>query len=274
MQDVSSVPAGVPAYPRNAADAGAVKGQLPEPEGREAGRIAGFEVHPLAELFPLMEGEDFAALVADIGTHGLREPVQVDEHGRIVDGRNRALACVEAGVDLRTTSEGVPEGSELLDWIISRNLHRRHLTTGQRAAVAADMATMKEGRPGNSANLLSLSQAEAAALMKVSPRTVTAATAVKKASPEQHAKVKAGEISVNAARKQTRKPEAAANEAEADRGPKADAPPTGAAEALADFDAYLGKHGLFYKRHMSKLYPPMTALRKALDALRAGQAPT
>jgi ParB-like chromosome segregation protein Spo0J len=264
-----------PVYPWNDPDVAAL------PEAPERKKIAGLVVHPLAELFPLMEGDDFAALVLDIKTHGLREPVHVDAQGRIVDGRNRGRACVEVGVKLCTTSEGVPEGPELMDWIISRNLHRRHLTPAQRAAVAADMATLKEGRPKNSANLPSFSQAEAAGLMNVSPRSVTAANAVKKASPELHAKVKAGEISTHGALKQIAKQQAEVDEVVTEGSePSSDRPSASAAlppvdfgvacaaaEALADFKAWCEKYEDVVERYEARLMPHIEAIGKALCAV-------
>jgi hypothetical protein len=58
--------------------------------------IADLEFHPLANIFPLIDGEDFAALVADVKTHSLRESV-VEHEVKILDGRNRYRACMEAG---------------------------------------------------------------------------------------------------------------------------------------------------------------------------------
>src|SRR5437899_10114338 len=85
--------------------------------------------HPLADIFPLMEGEEFDALVADIKANGLREDIVLYE-GMILDGRNRYRACLAAGVP--------PVYLDCDNWftdpaayVISANLHRRHLTPEQ-----------------------------------------------------------------------------------------------------------------------------------------------
>ncbi|HQU46522.1 MAG TPA: hypothetical protein PK867_27190, partial [Pirellulales bacterium] len=98
-------------------------------------------VHPAAELFPLMRGPEFGLLVEDISEHGLREPIVIYQ-GLVLDGRNRLRACETTGVEPRFVEwDGV--GSPLA-FVLSRNLHRRHLNEGQRAVIAARAKGMFE----------------------------------------------------------------------------------------------------------------------------------
>ena len=60
------------------------------------GEAPGREFHAVADLF---QGGAFQTLVADIKKNGLREPILIDREGRIVDGRNRYRACLEADVE-------------------------------------------------------------------------------------------------------------------------------------------------------------------------------
>lgn len=104
---------------------------------------AAISVHPAAELFPLLAVSELAALAEDITAHGLMHPIVRDADGRILDGRNRYLACQLVGVSPDyQRHEGEP-----WSYVISTNLHRRHLTDGQRAMIGARIATRREGRP-------------------------------------------------------------------------------------------------------------------------------
>ncbi len=81
------------------------------------------EFHPAANIFPLMQGEAFESLVADIRAHGQHEPISLF-NGKIIDGRNRYRACLEAGVEPKFRQyEGTEEW--LVQFILSANLERR-----------------------------------------------------------------------------------------------------------------------------------------------------
>jgi ParB-like chromosome segregation protein Spo0J len=93
--------------------------------------------HPVANIFPMMDFDVLGELTEDIRNNGLLEPIWLDRNGLIIDGRNRYLACKEAGIEPEyRTYEG--EGS-LVAFVVSLNLKRRHLDSGQKAFVAVDI---------------------------------------------------------------------------------------------------------------------------------------
>ncbi len=55
-------------------------------------------VHPVCDLFPRMPECDLTKLAASIREKGLLHPI-VLHNGELVDGRNRLLACRQAGVE-------------------------------------------------------------------------------------------------------------------------------------------------------------------------------
>lgn len=113
------------------------------------------EFHPVAGLFPLLEDEAFEALVEDVRENGLREPMILHADGRIIDGRNRYRACLAAGVEpqFRTWEGDVEDGAALRAYVLSANLHRRHLDDSQRCMVAARRLSSRTEReePGRRA---------------------------------------------------------------------------------------------------------------------------
>jgi ParB-like chromosome segregation protein Spo0J len=93
--------------------------------------------HPLADVFPLMKGKEFDELVADIKARGLVEPI-VTFKGKILDGRNRARACAEAGVKPHYR-EFVGTDEDARAFVISANIRRRHLTAAQARALIKEL---------------------------------------------------------------------------------------------------------------------------------------
>lgn len=134
--------------------------------------------HPAAKLFPMMDAATFHGLKEDIKAYGLRDPI-VTWQGQLLDGRNRLKACKELGVE--PTFRELPAEEDPLTFVISHNLHRRHLDTSQRSMIAGRLARLKRGsnqhtkeEAPNGASSID----EAAKLLNVSPRNVDRAKKV------------------------------------------------------------------------------------------------
>ena len=154
------------------------------------------EYHEAANLFPLMNGQEFEALCRDIEKNGLQEEIWLDSEGRIVDGRNRYRACEKVGVEPRYTCyDGDP--NSIPSFVVSMNLQRRHLNESQRAMVAARLANMRQGERTDLAQICAMSQSDAANMFNVGRRSVQHATKVlASGSEELIAACQGGEVAV------------------------------------------------------------------------------
>jgi ParB-like chromosome segregation protein Spo0J len=155
-----------------------------------------YELHPACAVWPEMQPEALQELADDIALNGLHEPLTLAPDGRLLDGRNRALACELVGVEPSTV---VYDGDPAL-FSLSKNKHRRHMTQDQIALVAATLATRPLGAnqyEGGSNELPSI--AEAAAAVGVPETAVKSAKAVlRDGSPEEIEAVKTGKAKLRA----------------------------------------------------------------------------
>jgi hypothetical protein len=105
----------------------------------------GMPVHPVCDIFPLMDGENVFALQRDIEQNGLLAPIVVHD-GQLVDGRNRVFACQAAHVTPQTVEwTTIYSGPmTLARWIWSINAERRHLTVDQYVAAQVSLYSWEE----------------------------------------------------------------------------------------------------------------------------------
>jgi ParB-like chromosome segregation protein Spo0J len=104
-----------------------------------------YEPHPLSAMFPPISEDDFAKLVDDVKANGLHQPI-VRYQGKILDGNNRQRACDQAGIKPKFADfDG--DDAQAQAYVISANIHRRHLSPEQRREI---IATLLKADPGKS----------------------------------------------------------------------------------------------------------------------------
>ena len=108
------------------------------------------EVHPVAQLFPMLDAERLDALAEDIKEHGQLHPIVLDREGRILDGRNRAYACWKAGVEPEYVTW---EGEDMAGYALAANGQRRDLSQGAKAMIAVAAESSQVGNKANGRTL-------------------------------------------------------------------------------------------------------------------------
>lgn len=168
------------------------------------------EFHEIADIFPMMVGDDYRALRDDIAENGLIERIVVYEN-KILDGRNRYTACLETGISWDYIEY---QGDDPLGFVTSKNLHRRHLSTAQRGVIASELANLLVGKPNRVILPNMISRSEAADMMGVSVGTIKDIRAIENDAPELIPQMKSGEITIPEAKKEIRAREKAQHKVE------------------------------------------------------------
>jgi len=101
--------------------------------------LGGYKVHPVADLFPLLEGEEFDALVESFREIGQQEPIWIRK-GVLLDGRNRLRASMKVRRPC-AVREWKGHEDNIVPFIIGANIHRRHLTAAQRREINQKLRT-------------------------------------------------------------------------------------------------------------------------------------
>jgi hypothetical protein len=107
---------------------------------------ATLQPHPFADIFPPPDEQSvgFRALLEDIKANGVQQPIYMYED-KVIDGNNRVRACQLLKLELSCHQVHKYTGSDPIGFVLSINLHRRHLNESQRAMVAAKLANLGLG---------------------------------------------------------------------------------------------------------------------------------
>ena len=163
-------------------------------------KVYDLESHKYADIFPMIENNELENLKSDIKEHGLLQPIIMLDN-KILDGRNRYTACKQLGI---TPKFEEYKGDKPLEFVISLNLKRRHLTQSQAGVIALDVLPMLEElarqRQGSREDIVeklpqsdkARSAVQAGKLFNVSEKYVREAKKLKETSPELLEEVRLG----------------------------------------------------------------------------------
>ena len=166
--------------------------------------MSDYQPHPAAELFPMMPDDQYQAFKRDVKENGFQQSITLYK-GQILDGRNRHKAAIELKMLDELPIAEIDDDTDFdpYQWVISRNLHRRHLNESQRALVAAKLAKIQHGGDRKSDEIkvsIDTSIQKAAEQLQVGRATVARAkTVLANGSQELIEAVERGEVAVSKA---------------------------------------------------------------------------
>lgn len=175
--------------------------------------------HPVADIFPMMGAAEFDELKADIAANGQLEAIWLHTDNSILDGRNRYLACCDLGLKPDTrTYVGPLDTASLVQFVVSLNLKRRHLDSGQKAFIAVEiekvLAKPAKERQGERTDLFQRIEKsyeppepihaaeQAATIVGTNRQYVIDAKRITEQAPDLAAAVKNGDMKITEARRQ------------------------------------------------------------------------
>jgi len=179
--------------------------------------------HPLGQIMPRMEAEQYHTFTADIKKNGLQNPIVLYE-GKILDGWNRYSVCISQSIEPCFTKY---EGDCPATFVMSSNMERRHLTPGQKACISTEILPFVEaeaktrnirkdvstGVVGSEPTQKGRSSAKVAKMLHISDKSVLLAKKLKREDPEIFEKVKRGAYTLNDAKRNVKAKKQAAKNA-------------------------------------------------------------
>lgn len=184
------------------------------------------EFHPIANVFPMMTGDEYRELRDSIAAgYDPAFPIVLHE-GMILDGRNRYTASMDAGAEPVFVDFN---GGDPLAFVVRANLNRRHLTSSQRAVVALEvekvLAVEAKKRQGQRTDITEIfpecsgeARVQAGKIIGVSAHYVSDAKKLQKEAPDLLEQVRSGELTIPKAKAQLRRQEKVEKVQEISRG--------------------------------------------------------
>jgi hypothetical protein len=181
-------------------------------------KVGDLKPHSIADIFPMLPEDSigFQAILDDIKANGLQQPIWLYE-GQVLEGRHRVRILQLLGRDELEKYEQYKDyvGNDPIGFVLSANLHRRHLNESQRAMVAAKLADLGVGANQHTKGGTSIDAASK--LLNVGRASIDRAKVVlAKGDPSLIKDVEGGNKSVSSAANEVKQPEQPSPDANAD----------------------------------------------------------